>query len=206
MTIREIETAQDNAWEDWRRIYYDSFPENERMTDDYLVGVLERKATGDKPDTHILVMTPDEELEQVVGMAYYDFERESKAGYLWYLATIQSQRGQGYGAVFYSDLLRRMQADGATLLLFEVEIPELARQESPEQGELAERRINWYRRQGALVLGGIQYFQGVDAPIAPVEMHIMAHPFAPMDADQVFAVASKLFEDDIRQIGPLSLT
>ena len=192
--IREIETAHDTAWEGWNRIYYDSFPENERMSDGYFQSVLQRKANSAETNTHLLVMMPSEEPERVIGMAYYEVDTENQAGFLWYLATQSEQRGQGYGAILYANILQRLRENGARILLYEVEMPALASQESAQQGALAERRIGWYRRQGAAVLEGVQYFQTVDAPgMEPVEMHIMAQPFAPMDAEQVFASASQSF-------------
>jgi hypothetical protein len=203
--IREIDSVQDPAWEGWKSIYYDSFPENERMTEAYLLRVLEKKAAGSAPDSHMLAMLPRNEREHVTGLAYYEADQELRAGFLWYLAMRQGHRSRGYGAIFYSDLLRRLKAGDATILLFEVEIPELAREEGAERGEMAERRIGWYRRQGALLLDGVQYFQSVDAPVDPTEMYVMAHPFVPMTAEQVFAVASNLFDDAIKQTGPLAL-
>ena len=206
VNIREIESAQDAAWQGWNSIYYDSFPENERMSDGYFQGVLERKAKGAAPDVHFLVMSSPAEPERIIGMAYYEVDKALQAGLLWYLATRSEQRGQGLGAILYADILQRLRADGATILLYEVEIPALAREESAQQGELAARRINWYRRQGAAVLEGVQYFQEVDTPVAPVEMHIMAQSFAPMNAEQIFAVASKLFGEAIKQVGALKIT
>jgi hypothetical protein len=89
----------------------------------------------------------------------------------------------------------------AQVLLFEVEIPEKAHVAEGSGEEFAARRINWYRRQGARVLGGVRYFQSVDRPLPPVEMHIMAHPLEPMSAAAIFDLALELFGEAITPVG-----
>ena len=205
LAIREIESAEDPAWEGWKSIYLDSFPPNERMTEEFFRGVLEQKAAGSASEAHMLALAPGDAPERVIGLAYYEVDADLRASFLWYMATRRGERNRGYGSVLYSDVVRRLKREGVAILLFEVDIPERARREEAELGALAERRIGWYRRQGALLLGGVQYFQTVDAPVAPTEMHVMAHPLVPMTPEQVLAAASRMFGRAIKQTGPPTL-
>ena len=68
----------------------------------------------------------------------------------------------------------------------------------------ADRRITFYRRCGALNLGGIDYTQSVGwQPSRP--MLLMIHPFAELDGPGAFALAQGLLEDAVRQSGELTL-
>lgn len=201
LRVREVESTADPAWEGWLRIYHDSFPENERMTDGYLRDLLARRAAGEAPGAHLLSLAPAGDPERPLGIAFYEVDPEPEAAYLWYLATRAGDRGRGCGAGLYAEIARRCRAAGLRLLLFEVERPE-----SEDATPYAQRRIDWYRRQGALLLGGVHYLQSVDRPIEPVEMHLMAHPFAALGAEEVFRVAEHVFGEAVRRTGPLTLT
>ncbi len=203
-TIEEIGHIEHPAWAGWNEIYYESFPLNERMSDEYLQNLLNSIAAGEETNTHILAMHSGN-VSHVLGIAYYEAYPESQTGFLWYLATRSGERGQGLGANVYHEVLRRLQDEGAQALLFEVEMPEVARHESPEQGALAERRIAWYQRQGAKLLGGVQYFQTVDSCPDATEMHVMVHPLGEVTPEEAFVMAKAVFEDSISQTGVLSL-
>jgi GNAT superfamily N-acetyltransferase len=193
-------------WSAWKRIYYDSFPENERMSERYFLQMFEEKARGEGHDKHMLIMLESQETGTVpVGMSYHEFDRELGVGFLWYLAIQRESRNKGYGTAFYAELIKRAKSDGARLLAFEVEIPELAAAKSAENAEWARRRIAWYRRQGAFVLEGVEYYQEVDTGVAPTRMFLMLHPLAPIDAEQGFSLARALFPDTLQQTGPLKL-
>lgn len=146
-----------------------------------------------------MIMETDPVTEPL-GIAYFETDPELRAGFLWYLALRAGDRGRGLGATLYRHLANQCRDAGMQLLIFEVEIPE------QESLTWAERRIAWYRRQGAQLLGGIRYLQSVDTGGDPVEMHLMAHLFAPATPNEVFEVASGLFGDALERIGPLSLT
>lgn len=206
LTLHEVLSIQDPAWESWQAIYYESFPKNERMTERFFLRRLKKKAAGRARNDHFLVMSEQDVPHRILGIAYFQVLRKLKAGYLWYLATRTGHRGQGLGAALYGDILRRVRDTKANILIFEVEQPELMAKRGAEHRELAVRRIEWYRRQGACFLGGVRYLQKVDAPVAPTEMHVMAHPIVPMTPKEVFKIAVKLFKKDIRKTGPLTLT
>jgi ribosomal protein S18 acetylase RimI-like enzyme len=200
--IREIRDVTDPAWEQWKEIYVASFPVSERMSIEFLAKTLEDIGSGVNDNQWFLVLPASPTSERVVAMAFYELSREASAGYLWYIAVRAGQRSRGLGAELYSEICRRVQRDGARLLLFEVEIPEA---EPGDADRYAARRIDWYRRLGARRLEGVRYFQEVDTGVPPTEMWIMAHLFATASPDQVYEVSRSIFGEGIERVGKLAL-
>ena len=93
-------------------------------------------------------------------------------------------------------------------VLIEVERPDLAHTEV--ERVLAERRIAFYRRQGARLLEGVHYVQSVGLHQPPLSMHVMLHPLQSLDAETAFCLARAVFGgaaggESITRVGPLSL-
>jgi ribosomal protein S18 acetylase RimI-like enzyme len=198
---REIVSAEDPAWEAWKAIYYASFPKNERMSEDSFLQVFAEKAHGESLHKRMLVMLTGE--ARVIGIAYYEAETEPPVAFLWYLAMHEDFRNYGYGRQFYAELLRRMAQEGVQLLVFEVEIPSA---EKEDASEWARRRIEWYRRQGAFVLEGVEYVQMVDTGVPPTPMYLMLHPLVPMDAERGYTLVKPLFPETLHRRGELKLS
>ena len=97
--------------------------------------------------------------EELLGYAFTASDVQTKACLLDYFAVISDQRGQGYGSRLLQMLSSRM-APGETLII-EVEDPETAL--SMEEKTVRERRIDFYRRNGAkntsakVILFGVTY-------------------------------------------------
>jgi len=144
-----------------------------------------------------------DEAGEFVGLAQYEVLVEARAACLWYLAVVSERRCQGLGAAIYQEVVRRLGSLDLQALLIEVELPDHAA--SPESVELAQRRIGFYRRQGAGLLGGIHYLQSVGPHQPPVPMHLMVHRFAPLGPAEAFAVAKVVFGEDLTQTGSLAL-
>lgn len=206
LIFHEILSIQDPSWDSWQAIYYDSFPKNERMTERFFLRLLKKKAAKRARDDHLWAISHKDEPGLVLAIAYFQTLRKLKIGYLWYIAIRQGHRGQGLGADIYAAILSQVKPEGFKLAIFEVEKPEQVATRGAAARDLAERRIQWYRRQGAKLLGGVRFFQKVDAPVAPIEMRVMAHLFAEMTPKEVFKIAAKLFKKDLLKIGSLSLT
>jgi Acetyltransferase (GNAT) family len=196
MELHEVTAASDADWSTWKRIYLDSFPAAERMSEAYFGAVFAAK----DPCKHVLSIRMD---GNPIGIAYYEDIAIAQSAYLWYLAIDQTRRGGGIGSMVYKELCRSL-SDRFDLMVFEVEIPELAH-EGPAARQTAQRRIDWYRSLGAKVLEGVEYFQNVDTGAPPTRMFLMAHPFTSMEATEVYERMKLIFEDDVRQIGDLRL-
>jgi GNAT superfamily N-acetyltransferase len=123
---------------------------------------------------------------------------------LWYLAVSERLRGHGAGSNLYLEILNRVRNEfpSAAGLVFEVERPDQA--QTAELGALAERRIRFYQRNGALLLEGVHYVQctGWQPEVA---MHLMVHPFITMSALAAFDLCSSVFGDSLCAAGDLSL-
>jgi GNAT superfamily N-acetyltransferase len=203
-TVVEIESRDHPLWPVWKEIYLDSFPPNERMTLAFFEGFFERKLRGEASSQHMLALTNG--AGELLCIGFYETNSELRVAFLWYLATCASERGQGIGGRLYAAMRERARAAGARLLVFEVEIPELEGAQPDGSAGFAQRRIDWYRRQGARLLEGIEYFQEVDSTDELTPMHLMVDLWEPMSAEETFAILKDLFGEALEQKGSLRLS
>lgn len=156
---------------------------------------------GDESHDHLLAAVNDQ--QQLIGIIHYVVVPESNVACLWYFAIQASLHSQGLGSKMFRKFCDHLEPLNIQALLFEVEIPEQA--ESPEQRELAMRRIAFYRRLGASLLNGIDYLQNIGWHHPPTPMHLMVYPLRPLDAQQAFNLTQAVFQEYVQQIGPLAL-
>jgi GNAT superfamily N-acetyltransferase len=197
LDIRDLEAVTDDLLLPWLDLFETAFPPPERVLVSAILGILRDKASGLAQSHHLLAAL--EPPGQFVGMAWYELWPKDVA-LLGYIAVVAERRGQGIGTRFYREIVQRI---SARVLFLEMEMPEEAASE--RQRQLALRRIQLYRRLGALRLTGVHYLQMVGAhqPLTP--MHLMVHLFEPMDAPTAFELAQGVFGDSICQVGPLAL-
>lgn len=81
-------------------------------------------------------------------------------------AVFEDRRGEGIGTAFLKKLEERYAEKGG--IIVEVEIPELA--DSEEEGRIREKRIEFYKKAGFSLVGGITY------TIWDIPMHLMVLP------------------------------
>lgn len=189
------------------RIYAEAFPPHEQMSTAFW---LETVGALPQADKQLYAIVGDD--AATAGMIYLELvspEAEDGAtgpvAFLWYLCTHRDLRGAGVGAAAYAELVRRLQAAGAVGMVFEVEQPEEAERHAAGGGPLAQRRIGWYRRNGARLLKGVRYFQTTDNGSPPVPMHLMVHPFRPVSAEEAYRLACIATEETVERDGALSL-
>jgi ribosomal protein S18 acetylase RimI-like enzyme len=197
LNIRELESVTDDLLLPWLDLFETAFPPPERVLVSEILALLRDKAPGLVQSHHLLAAL--EPPGQFVGMAWYELWPKD-VGLLGYIAVVPEKRGQGIGSRFYREIVKRI---SARVLFLEMEMPEEATSE--QQRQFALRRIQFYRQLGALRLTGIHYLQtvGPHQPLTP--MHLMVHPFEPIDALEVFELAQGVFGDLICQVGPLAL-
>lgn len=163
--------------------------------------LLKQKAAGEA--SHHYMLATLNAHGAVIGLLQYEILTESDAAFLWYMALQLKERNKGLGTQMYSELWNRLDTETCRVLVFEVEIPEQA--ESQEDRRVAERRISFYRRQGAQLLRGVQYMQSVGWHQPPILMHVMVHSRDRTSPQAAYDLAKAVFGDSINQVGQLSL-
>lgn len=197
----EIEGLNDGLLLPWFDLYETLFPSNERMLVSAQIGALQARMRGEETHDHLLAAVNDQ--QELIGMIHYLLVPESEVACLWYFAIRSNLHSQGLGSAMFRRLCDHLQPLNIRAMLFEVEIP--AQAETPEQHELAIRRITFYRRLGAHVLTGIDYLQDIGWHQPPTPMYLMVYPLRPLDAPQALELAEAVFEGYVKQTGPLAL-
>ncbi len=197
LTLRDITDLEDPDFSDWLDLYETAFPPGEKLLVSTLLKYLNRISSGEETALHMSVLQNTS--TSFVGMMVYEARPENEIATLWYFAIKPSERNKGMGTVAYQELLKHLDPAVYRALVFEVEIP------SKENAEEATRRIAFYRRQGALMLEGIEYWQHIGWHHPPTLMHIMVHPIQPLDPEQAFALAQNVFGDAVQRRGELRL-
>lgn len=182
-------------WDFWLGVYYQSFPDNERMMVQYLTSLL-----GENGDDAVFVGV-SEWNHQPAGIALYKPRPENNVVDLWYLAVAPELRGTGAGTALFGEVVKASVQSGCRLLVWEVELPEGGDDPAPE------RRIGWYKRLGGKKLQGIRYHVSVDKPLPPLPMGLMVLRLNEQEenADTVYGLLKAFYGDNLEQDGVLRL-
>lgn len=182
----------------WLDLFETAFPPHEKILVSTILNILQNKDDGKHHGTKIVAIL--DENDKFIAMAMYQLPSDGPVGVLWYVAVVPDQRSQGWGSKIYNGILSQMNPKIHQALVYEVEIPGQAGSSTD-----AERRIHFYKKNGAKLLTGIHYMQSVGwhQPLTP--MHIMIHPMQPMDAQTAYMLARTIFEDAMQKTGPLAL-
>jgi GNAT superfamily N-acetyltransferase len=131
-----------------QRIYLNSFPPEEREDfSEHLRGILEGRV--------ILFVAENEGC--LVGFATVSQLTCQPIWFLEYIAVSQELQGQGLGSLLFRHVVEEMRSRGdVSGLLFEVEPAE---HEVEEERRMRERRIAFYRKNGADVLPGCEAYR-----------------------------------------------
>lgn len=203
LNLHEIVDESDEHFLEVLDIYQDSFPLREQMRFSWWLRFLRRKAAGGAADATLLTALVD---GKVAALTYYQKEADIEGVvYLWYFAVREDLRNAGIGTQFYRDVRDRIFSAGAKVVVFEVELPEEAQVFSEREAELAARRIEFYRRQHAKLLGGVVYTHDIGWQ-PPYPMGVMLASKEVLTPEDGFAVVKAVLEDSVCQVGPLTLT
>ncbi len=195
----DITSASDDLFIPWIELYETAFPPEERILVSRFLDLLKAKGRGEYPDSHMQAALDED--GEFAALLRFDLIREREAAYLWYLAVHPEARNGGVGSQCFAYVLDRAVEAGMKALVWEVEAPEHI--EDPARREPAERRIGFYRRQGALMLTGIHYVQKLPHQ-PPVPLRVMVRPIQPVTPQDVFQLANNLLEG-VNQVGELGL-
>ena len=158
-------------------------------------------ASGEDRETTMAVAVDN--AGEAAAMVHYEVNEEAGAAVLWYRAVSAPMRLKGIGTGVYRSVIARIRNERPAIraLVYGVERPEDA--EGEHRG-LCERRIAFYRRNGARLLSGIRYTQSVGWQ-PPVRMHVMVHPFEALSAEAAFEMARSTLGDAVERVGALGL-
>ena len=201
LTFVEITRLDDPILLPWLDLYETSFPPNEKVLVSNHLAILQARAANQAQSDHLLAALDGS--GRLQGMARCQLFPEGSFAILWYIATWPAVRNQGFGGQFYDHILSQIDPSAFKAMLLEVEIP--AETEIEELGQMAQRRLAFYRRHGARLLGGIKYLQSVGwhQPLTP--MHILVHPLQPIEAQAAFMLAKAYAGESVIQTGTLEL-
>ena len=199
LRLVEIVDINDDFLLPWLDLYESAFPPNERGLISEQLGLLKAKKIGNVTNESIVAAI--DETKSLKGIIQYEVVPGLSAALLWYFALTPECRGKGFGTQMYKELINKLAAEQIRILIFEVERPDRAT--SNEARQMAERRIEFYRRLGAKVLLSVHYLQYVGPHQPPTPMHLMVHPLHPLDAEAAFALIKQIFHDAIEQVGLL---
>lgn len=198
LNVVALRGADDPLLPPWLDLYETAFPADERVPVSRIVAGLQDLACGDGHGNHFLAALG--ESGQVVGMMYLYEPARVEAAFLWYFAVAPAARSGGLGSGLYQYLIAHLRP-GTKALIFDLEDPE--EMETPEARSLAERRVAFYRRQGARMLGGIRYIQKAAPHLPELHLRLMVHPLVDLSPRAAFDCAKAVFADAISEAGEL---
>ncbi len=198
--MMEITALQDPLLGPWLDLYQKSFPLGEQALVSTHLTEIGQRACG--AQSHAIHMAATDEDGLFLGLSNWEMVPQTDAAALWYLAVKPTERSRGVGSAMYRHIARQCRCCGARALVIEVEDP--ASCHGSECRADAERRISFYKRNGACLLSGIAFTLSVGWQ-PPMPMSVMIHPFEEMDPDTAFALCRCILGDGLQQVGALGL-
>ena len=195
----EISDIADDLLLPWLDLYETSFPPVERVLVSDHLRVLKNKAQGLSRDQYL--MGGLDESGNLVAMMRFSLCIEERVALLWYIAVSPDARNLGFGARCYAEVKRIAIEFGARMVIFEVERPEDFA--DPSLREIAQRRIEFYRRQGAELMLGVSYIMSVGPHQPEIPMHIMVDAYETLSSNEIIEVAESIFGERLRRTGAI---
>jgi GNAT superfamily N-acetyltransferase len=170
-------------------LYVASFPPAERAPAEGIAASIQRVKEVDVRTGYVPHHFAALQDGQVTGISFYGYFCQERLGFLYYLAVNPALRGQGLGGWLFRRTAAQLSEDASACrnepprgLVWEVERP--ADAEMPDERSLRQRRIQFYERQGALLLQGLDFLAPpLGDGLPPVMYHIMFLPSPGFDGD-----------------------
>ena len=207
LNYRSIQSLSDPSYDSWLDIYQTSFPLTEQMLVSSLNSALREIEGHDASERTAEFLLAETEEGEAVGISHYVYSEDCKAALLWYIAVRKDIRSKGFGSQIYHESVRRLKNDHPEIiaLMFEVEDP--THTDTEEENQFAHRRIAFYRRCEAKLVGGIHYLQSVGWQ-PPIPMNLMIQPlndaFA-ITAENALELIRCAFGSEVEQISEITL-
>jgi len=189
MELHEVTDPDNRLAQEAFALYERSFSFEERLTLDEIAEAMRSGANSNSPSDRISHFWVWTDLEVVVGVGIFQYMPALRLGYMDYLVVRPERRGHGYGSTFFQAILAQLARDASELktaaplgLCFEVERPETAL--TPVDRELRERRIHFYERNGAFLIGQVDFVAPpLRAGLPPLPYHLMFRWVRPNQSD-----------------------
>jgi hypothetical protein len=184
-TIVELTDPDSDLVEQSLALYETAFPVEERSPLEYLYEDMRWRAQGNHQPDHVRHFLAAVGSGRLNGICMYSYYRDYRLAFLGYLATPSELRGNGLGGWFLKRTVSLLSADAELLgglpplgMCWEVERP--LDTIDPLERDLRERRIQFYQRNGAILLKDIR----LTAPplgegLPPVDYYLMFLPVNP---------------------------
>lgn len=173
-SFHELSTLDSDWGQQALAIYNEAFPVEEREPLDELTATVNSRETGEQTH-HFRVMVDAD--GQVAGISIFTVTHPQYMAFLRFIAVRSDLRSRGLGRAMLRDVVREVRRDGRRRVgypylgvVFEVERPAEAHDES--EYHLRERRIRWYRRNGAKVIPHVDL---VTPPVTPDQPPMRYH-------------------------------
>jgi ribosomal protein S18 acetylase RimI-like enzyme len=214
-TLVEICSLSDPLLLPWLDLYEIAFPLAERFPVSRILNVLHEQARGASRGQRLLAAVPSSSLigdrlitdqrnpsySSPLTALFFTYEPpDLPAAFLWYFAVQAEQRGQGLGSQLYRSLLARLGPE-VRALIFDLEDPR--QMETRAEQELARRRVGFYRRLGARLLGGVDYVQCIAPHLPPLPLLLMVHPIQEISPQEAFDLAKAAMPEAVNLAGEL---
>jgi GNAT superfamily N-acetyltransferase len=185
LKFKEISVIDDSAFKKTIQIYIDSFPENQRLPIDVLTQRTEE-------NTHQILGGFLN--NQVVLMSILHLLKDTDFIVLTYLATEKNFRAQGIGKQFFNYILNWVNKEHKYLIL-EVEDPDFGEEEDRDKKI---KRIEFYRKMGAVEMQNVNYMLPPLSGNIPTEMKLLLIPKYPhnfLDGDLVKKLIKQIYKE-----------
>jgi hypothetical protein len=157
--LSRIFNAEDSRMKEVMNLYTNSFPENERQLDETIF----HRLTSAINEIYVL----ENSMKEIIGMAMIFPIKETDFTLLDYFAIQENKRDLGYGSMLFQQIKQLVFQQNRKMVL-EVEKP-LDNNSSNEQI----RRIEFYKKNGAILLKNVPYaLPSIDGK-SPVEMLLL---------------------------------
>ncbi len=193
LTLHPLLSLRDPFLGPWLDLYETAFPFEERVPVSHFLEVVQSKADCRPTGEELIAVLDDEDC--FAGLLELNRSEPLRAAALYYFAVDPNRRGQGLGAQIYAAMLQRCRKFGSDLVVFDLEDPSDC--PTPETQAFANRRIEFYHRQGARLLPGVSYRFRREPTSPGAQLLVMAHFLEPAPIEAAFPAAQALLSKDI---------
>lgn len=183
VSFEPLKSSSSDDFEKFFQIYHQSIDPREQKTKNEIQKLVERS------DYRILLLKKS---KKVIGFSIVYLSQAYKIGLLEYMAIEESMRSLGLGGSLLQKTFQGMKADGDYRFgVIEVDTPSAEN----NREDIKRRRVEFYRRQGCLVIDELKYILPLPGVGEPPKMNLMIYPL-----DQHDVISRKMLWNWLQEI------